>query len=168
MDNSPLRSDLPTFPQPLLLRLGRLTTGNRKDFLNGIMASFIVKPEFTEVDFNRMRDSILSLELLTLNIVVLTPLPGSELYEEMKNKIIIKNFDFYDFSHPVIPTLLPIKEFYEKIAWIYESTLPMEKMASLIKKLPKNVAEKLNSDFEERMKKIRSAHESYKNYPDWT
>ena len=50
-----------------------------------IMASFIVKPEFTEVDFNRMRDSILSLELLTLNIVVLTPLPGSELYEEMKN-----------------------------------------------------------------------------------
>jgi len=50
---------------------------------------------------------------------VLTPLPGTDLYEEVKDKLITDNYDHYDFFHTLLPPRLPIKEFYNEFYWLY-------------------------------------------------
>ncbi len=53
---------------------------------------------------------------------VLTPLPGTVLYEEMKDKLITSEYRLFDFLHAVIPTRLPLKEFYRELARLWAQT----------------------------------------------
>ena len=43
---------------------------------------------------------------------ILTPIPGTPLYESMKDRITIHDLDYYTFTNAVIPTRMPEKAFY--------------------------------------------------------
>ncbi len=50
---------------------------------------------------------------------VLTPLPGTPLYEEKYDELLTHNYELFDFVHSVLPTRLPRKEFYQYFTNLY-------------------------------------------------
>ena len=87
-----------------------------------IAAYFIVNPDYTQEDFEQLGDYVINLKLTQPIFTVLTPLPGTDLYEQTKDKITTDNYELFDFVHSVLPTRLPKKEFYQSLADLYKKT----------------------------------------------
>lgn len=85
----------------------------------GNVAHFIVNPDFTEEDFNLLFKYVSDMDLYQMVFTVLTPLPGTELYEENYDRFAIRNYDFFDHVHSILPTKLTRKEFYRQVARLY-------------------------------------------------
>jgi hypothetical protein len=83
------------------------------------MAHFIVRPEYKAEDFRELYDYVSSNNLFRPAFPVLTPLPGTELYEKTCNDFNIRNFDYFDFAHSVLPTALKPKDFYRQLTNLY-------------------------------------------------
>lgn len=79
----------------------------------------IVDPEFSRADFRRLFRSVCELEIFRPVFTVLTPLPGTQLYEENYDRLAIRDYDFFDFTHAVLPTRLSRREFYRQYASLY-------------------------------------------------
>ena len=63
----------------------------------GIYASFIVRPDFTEDDFAEFRRYCRSIDLSFASFAVLTPLPGTDLYNEVEDQLLTRDPEFFDF-----------------------------------------------------------------------
>jgi methyltransferase len=81
-----------------------------------VRANFIVRPEYTREDFTRLSHSVEKLNIDLPTFAVLTPLPGTRLHEEWRPRIVDDNPDLYDCYHSLLPTRLPLKEFYGSFA----------------------------------------------------
>ena len=75
-----------------------------------ILGSFIVLPTDNQNYFRRLEEYIQSRGIDIPIVCALTPLPGTELWDEYQGKL-DRDFSKYDFLHPVIPTSLPQPEF---------------------------------------------------------
>jgi hopanoid C-3 methylase len=116
--------------------LGRINKGNKisdqqtaMEILreNGIRihSTFMVEQAFEEKDFKNLEYYILQNGLEnTCEISVLTPLPGTILFNQTKDQLITKNFDLFDLIHTVLPTKLPLKEFYELYGELWAKIWP--------------------------------------------
>ena len=78
-----------------------------------IVGDFIVPPDYTEKEFADLEQFIVAKGIQVPVLSVLTPIPGTPMYERMKERIIIRDLDFYTFTNAVVPTALPEKDFYE-------------------------------------------------------
>lgn len=99
-------------------------------------ASFIIRPEFKEADFAALRQYCQRLGLNFASFAMLIPLPGTDLYEEVKDQLITHNFDYFDFIHTQLPTVLPLKEFYTEYQRLYTTGISLSKQLSILKKFP--------------------------------
>jgi len=84
-----------------------------------LIAHLIVRPEYTKEDFEHLLRYVYDHNLFRPAFPVLTPLPGTELYEETSEIFQITNFDFFDFAHSILPTRLEPKEFYKQLTNLY-------------------------------------------------
>jgi radical SAM superfamily enzyme YgiQ (UPF0313 family) len=101
-----------------------------------IYASFIVRPDFNEEDFKEFKEYCRGMEFSFLSFAVLTPLPGTDLYEEVKGNLITTDYDLFDFIHTQLPTKLPLKEFFNNLNSLYFDTIPLGKSISFMRKYP--------------------------------
>lgn len=87
----------------------------------GIMISphIIVNPEFSRDDFRDLFRKVREMDLFRPVFTVLTPLPGTELYEKNLDRLAIRDYNYFDFTHSVLPTRLPRKEFYRQYTKLY-------------------------------------------------
>ncbi len=106
----------------------------------GINAHFLVDPEFTISDFNDLYRYVKNRHLYRVAYPVLTPLPGTELYEEVEHRMVIKNTDFFDFCHALIPTRLDRDGFYNQMAQLYRKSYGPGRMARYYKDKLMNVS----------------------------
>ncbi len=110
------------------------------EVLNGlgidIHASFIVRPEFGHEDFAALRRYVRELYLDFASFAVLTPLPGTDLYDEVEDRLLIRDTDFFDFIHTVLPTRLPLEEFCEELMGLYRRAVPPARQLALLRKFP--------------------------------
>jgi radical SAM superfamily enzyme YgiQ (UPF0313 family) len=85
--------------------------------------TFIVDPTFDRTDFSRLRAYIQSRAHLIPDawFTVLTPLPGTVLFEQVKETITTYNREMFDLAHVVLPTRLQLDEFYEEFAQLYRT-----------------------------------------------
>lgn len=104
----------------------RNTVENNEKALNflkslgiGTYASFIVDPGFTRKEFQKLASYLKKFKIKQPQISILTPLPGTELFQELKNKLTTTNYELYDLFHAVLPTRLPLHEFYKEFARLY-------------------------------------------------
>lgn len=81
--------------------------------------AFIVDPDFTREDFQRLKEYREDRGIIYPQFTVMTPLPGTDYYEEMQDKLIIHDYRLYDALHAVVPTRLPREEFYKEFASLY-------------------------------------------------
>ena len=81
-----------------------------------IVGDFIISPDFQEADFDRLgrfvQEQAIDLPMYT----IMTPLPGTPLYQQMRDQITIHNLDYYTLTNAVTPTRLDEKLFYQRYA----------------------------------------------------
>ncbi len=77
-----------------------------------IVGDFIIAPDYGEEDFRAVEEFIGQSGIQIPVLSVLTPIPGTPLYESLKDRITIHDLDYYTFMNAVIPTRMPEKAFY--------------------------------------------------------
>lgn len=101
-----------------------------------IFPAFIIRPEFDREDFRQFSQYCLNLGFNFIGFSVLTPLPGTDLYEETKDRFIVHNYDYFDFVHTILPTKLPIREFYREFFSLYGRTRSVRNQIAFLEKYP--------------------------------
>jgi radical SAM superfamily enzyme YgiQ (UPF0313 family) len=83
---------------------------------------FLIDPAFTHDDFQRLTDYILDLGLTHPIYFILTPLPGTTLYNRRRSDLITADYTRFDFFHCVLKTGMPQGKFYERFIRLYRDT----------------------------------------------
>ena len=86
------------------------------------MPGFIIDPQWTEEDFDRLEAYLEVMQINQATFTILTPLPGTDLYETYRNRIVTHNYLMYDVLHTVLPTKLSLERFYERFARLWSMT----------------------------------------------
>jgi radical SAM superfamily enzyme YgiQ (UPF0313 family) len=79
---------------------------------------FLIDPDFEQSNFKNLANYVNKNHLIRPRFVVLTPLPGTKLYEQNKSRINL-NYDFFDFMHWVYPPRLKQIEFFNHLVDLY-------------------------------------------------
>jgi radical SAM superfamily enzyme YgiQ (UPF0313 family) len=133
-----------------------------------LYASFILRPEFGRDDFEGLRRYCRKLKLHFAGFAVLTPLPGTDLYEEVKDQLLTHNYDYFDLIHTLLPTQLPLKDFYEEYCQLSKRAIsPLKGLAFLAhypwKEIPSLLAKA--SWWYKRLKTAYLDYEEFKEQP---
>lgn len=83
------------------------------------MTSLITDPAWGEEDFDRLEEFVRLAHLPCPTFTVLTPLPGTELWETSKTKLTTTDYNLFDVMHLVLPSKLPPERFFERLARLY-------------------------------------------------
>ncbi len=86
-------------------------------------ASFIVKQNFTKKDFKQLEQDVKDICPAELTFTVLSPSPGTPFWYEQKDRFICDSFKYYDCMHTILPTRLPLRQFYQHFSDLYSSAL---------------------------------------------
>ena len=103
-----------------------------------LYATMILQPDFTKQDFKQIEDYIVGLNVSFVNLQPLTPLPGTDIYDDYKDKILVsrKDYAMWDLAHIVLePEHMSIREYYYQIIRTYASIVLRPK--NIIKMLRK-------------------------------
>ena len=87
-----------------------------------LYATMILQPDFTKKDFKQIEDYIIGLNVSFVNLQPLTPLPGTEIYDDYKDKILVsrKDYAMWDLAHIVLkPKYMSIRQYYYQIIKTY-------------------------------------------------
>jgi radical SAM superfamily enzyme YgiQ (UPF0313 family) len=93
--------------------------------------SFISDPNDDREDFDALRAYVRRLKLRFPLFNVLTPLPGTALFDQMKDCLTTANYELFDVAHAVTPTRLPPAEFYQEFAKLWRQAYPYWKIELL-------------------------------------
>lgn len=99
-----------------------------------VYASFIIRPEFDREDFKLLKQYIRKLNLNFAGYAMLTPLPGTEFMDEVRDKLITDKYEYFDFVHVVLPTKLTLKQFYAEYTKLFRTAIPFSKGLNLLSK----------------------------------
>jgi radical SAM superfamily enzyme YgiQ (UPF0313 family) len=98
------------------------------DVLNGLgvnmWGAFIVDPQFTHEDFRQLKAYREHKNIIYPQFTILTPLPGTDLYEQRYHELVTHDYRLFDALHAVLPTRLPREEFYREFAGLYRPDNP--------------------------------------------
>jgi radical SAM superfamily enzyme YgiQ (UPF0313 family) len=87
-----------------------------------IWGCFLIDPQWEERDFEGLINYVKKNRIQFLQFTILTPLPGTQFYEDTKH-LIRAGWEKFDFFHSVLPTKLPPERFYEQMANLYRETV---------------------------------------------
>jgi len=151
-----------------LIRKGSTAEKNRKavQILKGldveIWPMFMVRPEFDRADFQDLRRHCLGTGLDFIGFSVLTPLPGTDLYDEVKESLITSNYDYFDFFHALLPTKLPLKDFYVELAALYKNSRSLKNRLKLMSKYRLRELPSLLRAYGDFMERLSGLAEDYR------
>ena len=89
----------------------------------GYNCNFIVDPGWGVEDFDKLKRWIDKTGAYSSGYAVLTPLPGTDLWEETKDEVVTDDWELFDIAHTVLPTRLPLDEFYRQYAGLWSHGL---------------------------------------------
>lgn len=99
-----------------------------------IWGAFIVDPQWNVDDFSQLIDYVRSLPVDFPQFTVMTPLPGTETFERQRAQLRTRQHHLFDLAHPVVPTKLPLDEFYGQMARLYrETTMSLSDVKRMIR-----------------------------------
>lgn len=77
-----------------------------------IVGDFIISPDYTRDDFAELEQFVADSRIDIPMFSVLTPVPGTPLYEQVKDRIVVHDLDYYTLTNAVVPTTLDPGTFY--------------------------------------------------------
>ncbi|TAH34399.1 MAG: radical SAM protein [Planctomycetota bacterium] len=84
-----------------------------------VTAGFVVRPDYTSADFAALREAVARLRPPLVTYTVETPLPGTQLFDDVREHITSFDWSLYDLQHALLPTSLPLEEFYGEMARLH-------------------------------------------------
>ena len=92
----------------------------------GIMmyASYMIDPAYTREDFRAMLAHVRRLKHTYATFTVMTPLPGTELHASREKELLSDKPELYDMLHALLPTTLPLPEFYTEMTTLWTKAVP--------------------------------------------
>jgi radical SAM superfamily enzyme YgiQ (UPF0313 family) len=102
------------------------TAGNNNEAIRilqdlgiGYTPNFIVDPSWDYEDFEKLKAWVDETGAYNSGFSVLTPLPGTDLWDETEAEINTRDWELFDIAHTVLPTKLPLDEFYRQYAGLW-------------------------------------------------
>ena len=89
----------------------------------GYTPNFIIDPTWDRVQFDKLKRWIDETGAYNSGFSVLTPLPGTDLWDETESDIQTRDWELFDIAHTVLPTKLPLDEFYAEYASLWRHTV---------------------------------------------
>jgi len=88
---------------------------------NGIMlrGNYVIPNDYDDSDFKALSDYTSSHKVTYAGYTILTPMPGTPFYEEIKDQIIDFDLAKYNFFNSVLKTKLPLEKFYENVGKLW-------------------------------------------------
>lgn len=126
-----------------------------------LYANFIVDPAFSREDFRELVRYIRVLDLKYASFSILTPLPNTALYKEREPELLTKRPEMFDFMHTVLPSALPLREFYAEHAWLYGNALPAGYRLGIFRKYGWRRAMKLLMRYPYIMAKLKAGYRDH-------
>jgi radical SAM superfamily enzyme YgiQ (UPF0313 family) len=93
-------------------------------------AAFVVHPDFTVEDFRRLEKEVVTLCPAEVSFTVFSPSPGTPLWHKHKHEFICDPYRFYDCMHSILPTRLPLKQFYQHFGRLTSISLRANPLAA--------------------------------------
>ena len=93
----------------------------------GVMmyASYMVDPDYSREDFRNLLAYVRRLKHKYATFTVMTPLPGTELHAENRQRLLSTKPELFDMMHALLPTRLPLADFYEEMARLWTQAVPL-------------------------------------------
>jgi hypothetical protein len=88
-------------------------------------------------------------------------LPGTDLFAEVEDRLITRNYDLFDFLHTQLPTALPLKDFFKECDGLYRNAIPAGRQISLLRKYRPGDIPGLLGKARRFHKRLRNAHRDY-------
>ncbi|MEV7010263.1 hopanoid C-3 methylase HpnR [Streptosporangium sp. NPDC051022] len=79
-----------------------------------VAINLIVDPAWDAKRFQLVRQWALSVPEI-VNLTVMTPYPGTEIWHTESRKLTSRDYRLFDIQHAVVPTTLPLREFYREL-----------------------------------------------------
>jgi radical SAM superfamily enzyme YgiQ (UPF0313 family) len=127
-----------------------------------VAAYLIVDPAFDHEDFRHLSEYVEENNLTHPVFTILSPFPGTDLYNMVKDTLITEGFELMDFFHTVLPTKLPLHDFYKEFLGLYRRAYPFKNFIMSIAKgkpvlSPKTIL--INVKARRGMASLRSHHD---------
>ncbi|UCH94129.1 MAG: cobalamin-dependent protein [Candidatus Aminicenantes bacterium] len=130
-----------------------------------VRGSFIIQPDFAREDFKQLAEYVRNLGVDQPSFSVLTPFPGTELYEETKQDLITTNYDLFDMLHTVLPTRLPLKEFYKEYSRVTVESVSPEIKERLFEQMTPKMYQQVLSILANYFRRLENGYKDYQK-PD--
>jgi hopanoid C-3 methylase len=126
---------------------------------NGVncTGSVFFRPDFTKDQIDRLIGHIIELQVDVPQFFVLTPIPGTKLFDKVRDQLVEHNFDLWDFNHVVTPTTLPLRKFYEEYMLAYRTHLE----PFVVELYKRKLAEMTGQEIDEEMAGLLTFREVY-------
>lgn len=87
----------------------------------GIMVrgNYVIPADYEEADFQALTDYAHSHRVTYAGYTILSPMPGTTFYRQVKDQIIDFDLDKYNFFNCVLKTTLPLERFYENVGRLW-------------------------------------------------
>jgi radical SAM superfamily enzyme YgiQ (UPF0313 family) len=79
----------------------------------GVTGNFIIDPDSTESDFEELWAFLREHNLSRVGFTILTPLPGTQYFNSMRDQLLVWDWNHYDLHHLLWRPRLPIRKFFE-------------------------------------------------------
>ena len=89
----------------------------------GYTPNFIVDPSWERGDFEKLKRWVDETGAYNSGFSVLTPLPGTDLWDETAADVQTEDWELFDIAHTVLPTKLPLDDFYREYAGLWKHAL---------------------------------------------
>lgn len=88
---------------------------------NGIMlrGNYVIPNDYDESDFKALSEYTSSHKVTYAGYTILTPMPGTPFYDDVKDQIIDFDLTKYNFFNSVLKTKLPLEKFYENVGKLW-------------------------------------------------
>ena len=129
----------------------------------GVMmyASYMVDPAYTRDDFHALLSHVRRLKHKYATFTVMTPLPGTELHAARESELLSRKPELYDMIHALLPTTLPLPEFYEEMADLWVKAVPIYRVLPTLARFgPRGMLTRIRL-LGRFLEKARSAHLDY-------
>jgi radical SAM superfamily enzyme YgiQ (UPF0313 family) len=98
----------------VLLTTRAIEVFHRNDIM--LRGNYVIPNDYTLNDFKAMADFAGAYKVSFAGYTILTPMPGSVYFDEMKPQIIDFDLSKYNFFNCVLPTKMPLEEFYRNVS----------------------------------------------------
>jgi magnesium-protoporphyrin IX monomethyl ester (oxidative) cyclase len=100
-----------------------------------VSVGFVVRSDFTRDDFRQLRAYVRRLAAPLVSFTVETPLVGTRLLDESAERLTTRDWSLYDLEHAVLPTRMPLGDFYGELARLHLSA-GMRTVPAMLKHFP--------------------------------